>query len=192
MRTRFATATTPGRWRRRRTARIALATALIVAAPFVGGRGADTGDADGPARIGPGHPDSVHAGSVHAGSAQAGSAEAAATPGDTSAAGAETHPAARPVPHTGEAVRLVPVPLADAGVADVLGPGDLVDLIAVDSAHEHPHGHGPAVVARGARVRQTPDGRGGTRSILVEVPESAAASLAATAAGTPLAVVVHG
>lgn len=92
----------------------------------------------------------------------------------------------------GEALRVVPVPLADPAVADVLNPGDLVDLVAVATAHEVPHDGGPVLVARGARVRDTPDGRPGTRSILVEVPESAAASLAATAAGTPLAVIVHG
>ncbi|MBB1044851.1 hypothetical protein G6018_10055, partial [Dietzia sp. DQ11-44] len=50
----------------------------------------------------------------------------------------------------------------------------------------------PAVVARAARVRDTPAGRVGSRSILVEVPESDAARLASTAAGTPLAVLVHG
>ena len=62
-------------------------------------------------------------------------------------------------------------------------------LVAVDAA---PDAHEPALVARAARVRDTPDGRNGTRSILVEVPESAAATLAATAAGSPLAVIVHG
>lgn len=87
---------------------------------------------------------------------------------------------------------MVPVPLADPGVADVLSPGDLVDLVAVGTARSTPSEHGPVLVARGARIRDTPDGSPGTRSILVEVPESAAAPLAATAAGTPLAVIVHG
>lgn len=178
MRTRIATATTPGRWRRRRAARIALATALIVAAPFVGSR-----DADG-------------SGSTGSGSGHARSTEATAPGGtgaeNTWAVGAEAHSADQPRTHSGEAVRLVPVPLADAGVADVLASGDLVDLIAVGTAPDQPPGHAPVVVAHSARVRETPDGRGGTRSILVEVPESAAAPLAAIAAGTPLAVIVHG
>lgn len=86
-------------------------------------------------------------------------------------------------------VRLVPVPLADPAVADLLQPGDLVDL--VGTADPDAPG-GPALVTRGARVTGSPAGRGGARSILVEVPESDAARLAATAAGTPLAVVVHG
>ena len=63
-----------------------------------------------------------------------------------------------------------------------------MDLVAVERA---PTPTNP-LVARAARVRDTPDGRPGTRSILVEVPESAAATLAATAAGSPLAVIVHG
>ncbi|MEH6819281.1 MAG: hypothetical protein V7706_04940 [Dietzia psychralcaliphila] len=86
-------------------------------------------------------------------------------------------------------VRVVPVPLADPAVADLLKPGDLVDLV---GTAEPDSPAGPAVVARAARVRDTPTGRSGSRSILVEVPESDAARLASTAAGTPLAVLVHG
>ncbi|MBB1027259.1 hypothetical protein G6026_06065, partial [Dietzia sp. DQ11-38-2] len=48
------------------------------------------------------------------------------------------------------------------------------------------------VIARAARVADTPAGRGGSRSILVEVPESDAARVASHAAGTPLAILVHG
>lgn len=163
MRRTIGTATTPGRWRARRTARIALATALIVAAPFVGGRDAGS---------------------------------AGSTPDDPvtpqGLSGAEAQAALPPDTQAGQSLRVVPVPLADPSVADVLSPGDLVDLVAVDIANEDPHDRGPVLVARGARVLQTPEGRAGARSILVEVPESAAASLAATAAGTPLAVIVHG
>lgn len=163
MRRTIGTATTPGRWRGRRTARIALATALIVAAPFVGGRDSDSA----------GHtPDDP------------------LTPNGPSEVGARASLA--PGAHGDESLRVVPVPLADPGVADVLEAGDLVDLVAVDIANADPHVDGPVLVARGARVRETPDRRPGTRSILVEVPESAAAPLAATAAGTPLAVIVHG
>lgn len=179
MRRTIGTATTPGRWRRLRTLRIALATALIVAAPFVGGR--DPGGT-GP-RAGA---DSSSGGTSLTGTSLA---ETASVPGGRP--GAESG-AAPPGSHTGEPLRVVPVPLADPGVADVLSPGDLVDLVAVDTSHADPDRPGPVLVAHGARVRDTPDGRPGTRSILVEVPESAAASLAATAAGTPLAVIVHG
>ena len=163
MRRTIGTATTPGRWRSRRTARIALATALIVAAPFVGGR--DSGGADST----PGGP---------------------FTPDGPSGVDAQSAPS--PDASPGQSLRMVPVPLADPGVADVLTPGDLVDLVAVDIANEGPHGGEPVPVARGARVIQTPEGRPGARSILVEVAEPVAASLAATAAGTPLAVIVHG
>lgn len=163
MRRTIGTATTPGRWRSRRTARIALATALIVASPFVGGRDADSAGSppDGP--VTPHNP-----------------------------TGAEARAASTPGAHAGQSLRVVPVPLADPGVAELLEPGDLVDLVAVDIANEDPHPGGPVLVARGARVLQTPEGRAGARSILVEVPEPAAASLAATAARTPLAVIVHG
>lgn len=95
---------------------------------------------------------------------------------------------------------MVPVPLANPAVADALDAGNLVDLVAIaDSARgpEPPPGGeqgliGPVVVARAALVRAIPAGRPGVRSILVEVPESVAPHLAATAATTPLAVIVHG
>lgn len=182
MRRTIASVTTPGRWRRRRTARMALAAALVVAAPFVGR--SDPAETTGP-------PPDVAA-----------SAIAAADGGP-----------ARPV-------RVVPVALADPAVADLLQPGDLVDLVSTIDAGTipgtgsvagpvagHPQaddaGHAVAdaarngtvsdlVVARAARVRDIPAGRSGARSVLVEVPEELAAHLAATAATNPLAVVVHG
>ena len=171
MRRTIATVTTPGRWRRRRTARMALAAALVVAAPFVGR--SDPADTPGPA---------------------------VTATGTTS--GADGHADAT------APVRVVPIPLADPAVADLLQPGDLVDLVATDPADIDPPGTGhpgpaaapdagppapgPHVVARAARVRDIPTGRPGTGSVLVEVPEDRAAHLAATAATTPLAVVVHG
>jgi len=108
-------------------------------------------------------------------------------------------------PHTA-GLRVVSVPLADPSVADVLAPGDLVDLVGTAAgvldplpsdapgASTSPTGTRPGIeiVARAARVREVPLGRAGSRSILVEVPEVEAALLAATAAVTPLAVVVHG
>ncbi|MFN3340784.1 MAG: hypothetical protein ACK40Z_13880, partial [Dietzia sp.] len=130
--------TAPRRWRRRRTARIAVAAALVLAAPFVGRP--DPGEVTVP------------------------------PPAD-----------ARHSPDRGN-VRVVPVPLADPAVADLLQPGDLVDLVGTADPDSPA---GPAVVARAARVRDTPAGRAGSRSILVEVPESDAARLASTAAGTP-------
>ena len=89
-------------------------------------------------------------------------------------------------------LRVVPVPLADPSVADVLTPGVLVDLVATAAGPDPSSPPVPELVARAARVRDIPTGRSGSRSILVEVPESDAARLASTAAGTPLAVVVHG
>ncbi|MDX2358004.1 hypothetical protein [Dietzia sp. PP-33] len=154
MRRVIASATTPGRWRRRRAARIALAGALVLAAPFAG------------------HPDGH---------------DVPASPSD--ARHSPDHGHRDPGPATHSRVRVVPVPLADPAVADLLQPGDLVDLVGTaDPASPT----GPAVVARAARVTGSPAGRAGSRSILVEVPESDAARLASTAAGTPLAVLVHG
>ncbi|WP_255583799.1 hypothetical protein [Dietzia sp. ANT_WB102] len=151
--------TTPGRWRRRRTARIGLAAALVASAPFVDRPGTvnSTVPAAPPGAIG------VRADEV-------------------GADGFGTVPSRDPV-------RVVPVPLADPAVADLLHPGDLVDL--VDTAEFAP-GQAPALVAHGARVRDVPAGRTGRRSLLVEVPEADAAQLAAIAAGIPLAIVVHG
>ena len=190
MRRTIATATAPGRWRRRRTARIALAGALVLAAPFAGG--AD--DAE----------DTTAGDLAHAHGGVSGSS---GTLSDFS-------PHRRPA--DGEALRVVPIPLADPAVADVLSSGDLVDLVAVAAAgaqaantgtartdaaggnaeatpdHDVATGGAPMVVARAARVRDAPPARTGGRSILVEVPESAAPELAAIAAGTPLAVIVHG
>lgn len=169
MRSTISTAITPARWRRRRAARIALACALVVAAPFVGG------------------PDSDPSGQPNPG---ADAAPADAGPARVSGTGSPESPGQGVL--AGEPLRVVPVPLADPGVADVLQAGDLVDLVAVDpEAHPDP-GRGPVLVASGARVRDTPAGGHGTRSVLVEVPQSRAAALAATAAGTPLAVIVHG
>ncbi|MET3861309.1 hypothetical protein ABIE38_002242 [Dietzia sp. 2505] len=136
--------TAPRGWRRRRATRIALAAALVVAAPVVGRQVPEEVTAPPPA--GARHPDHRN-------------------------------------------VRVVPVPLADPAVADLLQPGDLVDLVGTADPDSFA---APAVVARAARVRDTPAGRVGSRSILVEVPESDAARLASTAAGTPLAVLVHG
>ncbi|OAH58088.1 hypothetical protein AYJ66_14965 [Dietzia cinnamea] len=157
MRRTIASVTTPGRWRRRRTARMAFAAALVVAAPFVGR--SEPAETTGP------QPDA--AASV------------------TAADGGPALP-----------VRVVPVALADPAVADLLQPGDLVDLVSTIDADAHdPSAHAAApdlVVARAARVRDTPAGRSVARSVLVEVPEELAAHLAATAATNPLAVVVHG
>lgn len=160
MRRPLAALTAPGRWRGRRRARMALAVALVVAAPFVGRT--DPSPPAGPLPAdGPGSPASPgHAGATGPGA-----------PGDRGP------------------LRVVTVPLADPAVADVLRPGDLVDLVSTADTHAPA---GPEVVARAASVRDTPAGRSGNRSLLVEVPESEASRLASTAAGTPLAVVVHG
>src|SRR5699024_2477734 len=86
-------------------------------------------------------------------------------------------------------LRVVTVPLADPAVADLLEPGDLVDLVGPTDP-DAPVAGDP--VARAARVTGVPSGGSGARSLLVEVPEADAARLAATAAGTPLAVLIHG
>ena len=150
----------PRRWRRRRVARIAVAVALVVAAPFVGR--ADPETVPGGARV----------------------------DDPALAADPDTAPGDRPrSPGDHTRVRVVPIPLADPAVAELLAPGDLVDL--VGTADPASPG-GPQIVARAARVRDTPAGRGGTRTILVEVPQAEAARVAATAAGSPLAVLVYG
>ena len=193
------------RRRGRRGARIALAVALVAAAPLVG-------------RLDPAgaHPtgivsvtDDLPAGHTLA----AGDVEVVGVPADTApdgavttadeAVGARLTGAVRRgelltdagldgpdgTPGTHADLRVVPVPLADPSVADLLTTGDLVDLVGPDDPGVPT---GPEPVVRAARVAGVPDGRGGHRSLLVEVPEADAARLAATAAGTPLAVVVHG
>ena len=168
MRRTIASVTSPSRWRRRRAIRVVVAGALVVAAPFVGSPG--SADPGGPS----GHPDTALG--ERAGIEGTERTRTTAGEGDTSG------------PEGGHAApRVVPVPLADPTVADLLSPGDLVDLVGAAAADPD-----PTPVARAALVIDTPVGPAGTRSVLVEVPESAAARLAATAAGTPLAVILHG
>ena len=162
MRRPIATAAAPRRWRRRRTARIVLAVSLVVLAP-VAGRS---------------HPDATNTST----------AAASATGGESVDAAAE-HPGDRHGPPAGD-VRVVPIPLADPAVAELLRPGDLVDL--VSAADISPHPATDTLVARAARVREIPARHPGSRSILVEVPQPEAARIAAIAAGTPLAVLIHG
>ena len=176
MRRHITAAAAPRRWRRRRAARIALAVALVLLAPFAGRSDPDGAeDADLTAADG-----NVHAGisaASHTDGALAG------TPG--AAAGSEG-----PSPTAPGDIRVVPVPLADPGVAGLLRPGDLVDLVSAAEISSDPAVD--MLVARAARVREIPEGRPGSRSILVEVPQPEAARIAAIAAGTPLAVIVHG
>lgn len=193
------------RWRGQRGVRIAVATALVIAAPFAGRLTADGSTSSDAlavaADLQTGHvvtaedldtvtvpvdllPDGVLTSTDHAlGARLTGPVRRGELLTDAGLAGRPGQPDPR------GAQRVVPVPLADPAVADLLEPGDLVDLVGPTD----PHSRGePEPVARAARVRDVPTGRTGHRSILVEVPESDAARLAATAAGTPLAVLVHG
>ena len=164
MRTGPAAATTPRRRRHLRLARIAVASGLVRAAPFAG-RAAHDPPSDPPRSAGSG---------PSAGTAPAG--------GSDEGVGGDDRP-----------IRGVPVPLADPALAELLQPGDLVDLVGTaDTGPAGDPGAVPVLVARAVRVRNTPDTRGGGRTILVEVPVADAARVAATAAGTPLAVPVHG
>lgn len=163
MRRHIATAAAPRRWRRRRTARIALAVALVVLAPFAG-----------------------HSDTGNTGNTDTGTSDPTASGGTAAASSA----GADGTDDTRGDVRVVPVPLADPAVAELLRPGDLVDL--VSAAEISPDPAIDMLVARAARVRDIPAGRPGSRSILVEVPQAEAARIAAIAAGTPLAVIVHG
>lgn len=166
MRRHLATAAAPRRWRRRRTARIALAAALVVLAPFAG-----RSDTDGTGTHGP---DTTTATASASGAGTDGAAAHARDPDGLPAGD----------------VRVVPVPLTDPAVAELLRPGDLVDL--VSAADISPDPAVDMLVARAARVREIHGGRPGSGSILVEVPQPEAARIAAIAAGTPLAVIVHG
>ena len=162
MRRHIATAAAPRRWRRRRMARIALAAVLVISAPFAGRSQPDAADT----------------------ATAATSAALGGTGGKT-----DEDPGGRHDPPAGD-VRVVPIPLADPGVAELLRPGDLVDLV---SAAELSANHTTdALVVRAARVREIPGRHPGSRSILVEVPQPEAARVAAIAAGTPLAVLIHG
>lgn len=193
------------RWRGRRGARIALAATLVLAAPLVG-RFDAAGSATSDAVAVSGDLPSGHV-------VTAADLDTVTVPADVLPDGAVADDAqvigarlAGPVRRgelltdagvtgrPGEAdprgpVRVVPVPLADPAVADLVQPGDLVDLVGPGDPASPT---GPEPVARGARITGVPAGRAGHRSLLVEVPAPDAARLAATAAGTPLAVLVHG
>lgn len=198
-----------GRWRGRRGVRLALAAALVVAAPFVDGwRGADatttevlTVVRDLPSGHVVTETDIAPAG-FPGGSVPDGAVTAISRAVGTRLAGpvrrGELLTDAGLVGRPGDARtrgshRVVPVPLADPSVADHLTIGDVVDLVP-PAGSSPPDGVDEAVpVARAVEVVELPAGRaGGPRSILVEVPERDAARLAATAAGVPLAVLVHG
>lgn len=195
----------PRRWRGRRGARIALAAALLLAAPFAGKLAAGAADSTEAfavaSDLSAGHvvtaddldtvtvpaglvPDGAVSTPDHAiGARLTGAVRRGELLTDAGLSGRPGHPDTR------GALRVVPVPLADPAVADLLDTGDLVDLVGPADPGSPT---GPEPVARAAVVRDVPAGRAGHRSILVEVPESDAARLAATAAGTPLAVLVHG
>lgn len=192
MRRTIASPTTSGRWRRRRIARIAAATALIVAAPFAGHSDNENSHIADQSITSAARLDS------HIGS---GTPPASAAPGSLAAAAGGAAPdSAAPGGVGAEEIRVVPVPLADPAVADALKAGDMVDLLTLADTTPDPDlppeastaPTGPVIVARAALVRAVPTGRSGGRSILVEVGESIAPHLAATAATSPLAVVVHG
>jgi hypothetical protein len=74
-----------------------------------------------------------------------------------------------------------PVRIADAGVVELLRPGDRVDVLAA-----------ARVVASGARVVTVPEGDGGALGdgalVVLSVPRSTAAALAGASARSPLTV----
>lgn len=97
-------------------------------------------------------------------------------------------PATRATTVPGEVT--VPVPLAVRAVADVLAPGDIVDLVSIAD-----DGSARVVAAR-ARVVEQPDAGGGftptTALLLVAVPESSALDLATATAQGAMTVLIHG
>ena len=212
------------RWRRRRTARIALAALLLLAAPFAGasGRARTTPVVAVNADLSSGHvltAAEVTTVDLPPGATPDGALLTAAEAIGTRLSGpvrrgealTDARVTGRPGdPNRDPARRVVPVPLADPAVAGLLHPGDVVDLVApVDVATPTPTNPGtPATpadparppgpdvitpVTRDAEVVEVPPGKpGGARTVLVAVGEADATRLAATAVGTPLAVLVHG
>ncbi|WP_330282588.1 hypothetical protein [Streptomyces sp. NBC_00588] len=115
----------------------------------------------------------------------------AAGPRDAGPA-ARGHPAADPAPGH-RAVRMVaaPVRISDAETVRLLRPGDRVDVVA---AQETAAGGDARVVARGVRVTKVPepleDASGSGALVVLSVPRSTAAHLAAASNTARLAVIV--
>lgn len=91
----------------------------------------------------------------------------------------------------GPDARMVPIRLADARVADLVRPGDLVDVIAAPT-DEHP---APRVLAADAVVVLVPEAPANTaadgRVVLIALPAAAAQRVAATALAESVTVTLH-
>jgi hypothetical protein len=85
----------------------------------------------------------------------------------------------------------VPVPLAVRSVADILDPGDIVDLVSVTE-----DGRAQVVASRVRVVEQPGSGAGGFTPaealLLVSVPAGDALDLAAATARGGITVLIHG
>ena len=88
--------------------------------------------------------------------------------------------------------RLVPVHLADGGIADLLVPGDVVDVLTKGDAHDPPVVIATdAVVALGATQRSGRRQTNGTSPVLLAMGATAAHRVAAAGLTTALTVVIH-
>ena len=93
----------------------------------------------------------------------------------------------------GPDARIVPLPLGDAAVLDLIRPGDVVDVLTVTADPDDPR---PVVVASGAVVVLVSDkgraaGAGGKRVALVALPARAANEVAASSLVQPVTLIIH-
>jgi Flp pilus assembly protein CpaB len=93
----------------------------------------------------------------------------------------------------GPDARVVPLHLADAAVADLIRPGDVVDVLGAVSAETDAE---PRVVATNAVVvlvsaRQTSAGAGDDRVVLVALPAAAANALAGATLVQTVTLTIH-
>jgi Flp pilus assembly protein CpaB len=96
----------------------------------------------------------------------------------------------------GPDARIVPLPLADTALLDLVRPGDVVDVLAADADAADDAGAGPQLVATDAVVVMVSEkpkgaGNGSDRVVLVALPAHAANDVAAAALVQTVTLTFH-
>ncbi|KAA8968851.1 MAG: flagellar biosynthesis protein FlgA [Mycobacterium sp.] len=94
----------------------------------------------------------------------------------------------------GPGARIVPVHPADPALADLVRPGDVVDVVAAPAQHDTGTNTGPRIVASNAVVvvvSAKQQAQAGERVVLVAVPAGAATAVAGATLGQAVTLALH-